>query len=78
MSTSRFRLFWKSSWSKEPSGTTGCNRCVEWRHYAQIFTEHLRQSRMSSSPCVAHFFTGAALLGFSAEFTGAASFLWKA
>ena len=55
VSISYLRLFWKSSWSSEPSGTTGCNRWVEWRHRAQILSESFRQRRMTSSPWVGHF-----------------------
>jgi len=28
----------KSSWSREFNGTTGCSKCVELRHLAQIFS----------------------------------------
>ena len=57
VSISCLRLFLKSNWSREPSGTTGCSKWVECRHRAQIFSESFKQSKMTSSPCVAHFST---------------------
>ena len=54
VSISCFKLFLKSSWSSEPSGTTGWSKWVECRHLAQIFSESFRQSRMTYSPWTLH------------------------
>lgn len=57
VSISCFRLFWKSSWSRDPRGTTGCNKCVECRQRAQIFSESFKHRSITSSKCIWHFST---------------------